>query len=188
MVRPVLLTLLAALPARPIASGVASTALNAGFHAWKSEFGRVFATAAAENAALRAFAETEARIAAQNANPMRSFSLGHNEFSGMTEADFLAVYAMATPMVPPEFKPGQRATQDDPELASSLAAAAAAPANSSFDWQSRGVVGPVQQQGVCGACYAFSVAAAIESALAIQSGRPLIKLSEMDLIECGESP
>ena len=46
----------------------------------------------------------------------------------------------------------------------------------------------MQQQGVCGACYAFSVAAAMESALAIASGQHFLKLSEMDLIECASPP
>jgi hypothetical protein len=46
----------------------------------------------------------------------------------------------------------------------------------------------VQQQGACGACYAFSVAAAMESALAISTQAPLVKLSEMDVIECATPP
>lgn len=41
---------------------------------------------------------------------------------------------------------------------------------SKFDWRDRKVVGPVQHQGSCGACWAFSTIGVVESMYAIKNG------------------
>jgi len=53
----------------------------------------------------------------------------------------------------------------------------------SYDWRTKGVVNPIQNQGQCGSCWTFSTIAAIESALAIKSGK-LTKLSEQEIVDC----
>jgi len=53
----------------------------------------------------------------------------------------------------------------------------------SFDWTTKGVVNPIQDQKQCGSCWTFSTIAAIESALAIKSGK-LQKLSEQEIVDC----
>merc|ERR1719232_481968 len=76
-------------------------------------------------------------------------------------------------------------------------------ARDAIDWQDIGVMGPVRNQGKCGACWAFSAVGAIESAMAIdkyhsmtpaeeQGGAPslgsdlglVVPLSEQDMIDC----
>lgn len=66
------------------------------------------------------------------------------------------------------------------------------------DWHTKGLLGPIRQQGLCGACWAFSAIGAIESAMAINkfnSMPPIDRdkslmlglvtpLSEQDLIDC----
>jgi len=67
------------------------------------------------------------------------------------------------------------------------------------DWHARGLIGPIRQQGQCGACWAFSAIGAIESAMAIDKFNSMppaeredpkltlglvTPLSEQDLIDC----
>ncbi|XP_031214595.1 cathepsin 7-like [Mastomys coucha] len=52
-----------------------------------------------------------------------------------------------------------------------------------LDWRTKGYVTPVRSQGGCGACWAFSVAASIESHLFKKTGK-LIPLSVQNLIDC----
>ena len=49
--------------------------------------------------------------------------------------------------------------------------------NDGIDWRDHGAVNPVQNQGQCGSCWAFSSAAAMEGAYFIKHG-DLVKLSE----------
>lgn len=52
-----------------------------------------------------------------------------------------------------------------------------------LNWNDHGAVTPIKDQMSCGACYAFSSAAAIETAWFLQSGE-LVSLSEQQLIDC----
>eukprot|EP00949_MAST-11_sp_MAST-11-sp1_P004326 g4326.t1 len=57
----------------------------------------------------------------------------------------------------------------------------------SIDWRSKGVVTAVKQQGGCGGCWSFSSVQAVESALAISTGK-LLTLSPQNLISCVRNP
>merc|ERR1719284_1207485 len=55
------------------------------------------------------------------------------------------------------------------------------------DWRKRpDILSPVQDQGQCGSCWAFSATASMESANALATGT-LIKLSEQQLVDCSHN-
>ena len=54
------------------------------------------------------------------------------------------------------------------------------------DWRKKGAVNPVQNQGQCGSCWAFSAIAAMEGAHFIKSNT-LLKLSESQIVDCDKN-
>jgi len=54
---------------------------------------------------------------------------------------------------------------------------------SEIDWRSKGAVNPVQNQGQCGSCWAFSSIAGMEGAHFLKTGK-LVKLAEEQLKDC----
>jgi cathepsin L len=57
----------------------------------------------------------------------------------------------------------------------------------SVDWRTKGVTTPVKNQGGCGSCWAFSSTAALESHIAIQTGK-LFSLSPQTMVSCIPNP
>ncbi len=54
----------------------------------------------------------------------------------------------------------------------------------SFDWRKKGVLTPIQTQGHCGSCWAFSAVETVESALAIATGETPVPLSVEQILVC----
>ena len=61
--------------------------------------------------------------------------------------------------------------------------AACNPAANKFSWRSFKAVTPIKDQGQCGACWAFSAAAAFESSNALLNNKAA-DVSEQDLLDC----
>ncbi|CAB3252581.1 unnamed protein product [Arctia plantaginis] len=53
------------------------------------------------------------------------------------------------------------------------------------DWRTKGIIGPVRNQGLCGACWAFSTVGVIEAMSAIETGK-LETLSVQEVIDCAK--
>lgn len=111
-----------------------------------------------------------------------TYTLGHNRFSGMNSGEFAELMRFrnnrelfadgASPF-------GLRGSFASSEV--EVSSVGSLPA--SVDWRTEGVVSPVQDQGQAGTCYSFSTTAAVETALAIKTGK-LTKMSEQEIVDC----
>ena len=107
-----------------------------------------------------------------NSQPNITFTMGVNQFTDLTAAEFKELYVGGYGKGNPLGSYGCKAFSSN---------AAGAPA--SIDWRDKGVVNPVRDQGQCGSCWAFSTTANAESVWAISTGK-LLDLSEQELVDC----
>lgn len=102
----------------------------------------------------------------------RSYKLGHNQFSGMDEFDFIKYIMTNNDVFNREFR--SRTFISSNETVSLPA---------SVNWVEAGYVTPVKDQGQCGSCWSFSTTGALEGAYGIKYGK-LISFSEQQLVDC----
>ena len=114
------------------------------------------------------FKNTLAAIANENSKNDNTFRVGLNKFADWTPAEFKRILSYK----PSLYRNAKKADETTYEAIPD-----------SIDWRSQGKVNPVQDQGQCGSCWAFSAVAAMESRAAIKSGT-LYKLSEQQLVDC----
>lgn len=94
---------------------------------------------------------------------------GFNQFSDLTLEEVIAKYTGYRPSDRPKnyaHFPNKGLTQ-----------------TSAWDWRDHGAVNPVQDQGQCGSCWAFSAVAALEGVWFVNKGS-LLKFSEQELVDC----
>eukprot|EP01013_Petalomonas_cantuscygni_P010857 TRINITY_DN240_c0_g1_i1.p2 TRINITY_DN240_c0_g1~~TRINITY_DN240_c0_g1_i1.p2 ORF type:complete len:347 (+),score=72.67 TRINITY_DN240_c0_g1_i1:40-1041(+) len=150
-----------------------ATTLEAQFGEWKRTFGRTYA-AEEHDRRLGYFRANAAKIAELNAaeahNPVGAvFKL--NKFADHSDSELKRLRGLKA--VHPSWR--------------NLTATGAAPqieAPTTVDWRTKGVLAPVQDQGQCGSCWAFSATATLEAQAAIKAGGRPQKLSEQFLVDC----
>jgi C1A family cysteine protease len=139
------------------------------FESWKSEFGVEYGSMFEEAYRERVFLENLAKIELHNAETHHSYKMGINQFTGITDEEFVA---MNLGLIAPE----SAMLENEQEV--SLAG--------DIDWVSQGAVTPVKNQGQCGSCWAFSTTGSLEGLSKLAYGT-LQSFSEQQLVDCSGS-
>jgi KDEL-tailed cysteine endopeptidase len=146
-------------------SAMALSEIESAFLGYITEQGKSYSTVAEYEMRLRTFAVKHAYI--QEHNKLgESYKLGHNKFSDWTDEEYSSILT---------YQPGMyniTGTFDETVEAASP-----------VDWRNSGCMSPIQDQGQCGSCWAFSSVSALESNYCIANGS-LLKLSEQQLVDC----
>lgn len=103
-----------------------------------------------------------------NARPGLTFVVAHNHMSTWTQDEYQALLG----------KKSLRDTSKDKVVSRDTSNL-----DDTLDWRTKGAVNKIQDQGGCGACWAFSPVSAMESDHFIKNGT-LLKLSEQQIIDC----
>jgi len=111
------------------------------------------------------------RIAASQAREKGTATYGLTKFSDLSPAEFRSKYLM------PSFNKAQLPTAN----VSSIPLQSALP--TTWDWNTKGAITPVKNQGQCGSCWAFSATETIESYW-ILAGHTTAILSPQQIVDC----
>merc|ERR1712127_970605 len=148
-----------------VASTLAMSEIESAFLGYITEFGKSYSNMAEYEHRLTNFALMHSVIVAHNATESH-FKLGHNKMSDWTEEEYKSILTYK------------------PNMVDTVAAVEASPMGySPVDWRSGSCLSPVQDQGQCGSCWAFSAVASMENKYCAQNGT-LYKLSEQQLVDC----
>lgn len=138
------------------------------FEEWKKVHGIHYCTA--ENFFREAvFYSNVQKVQEHNANPSRTYDMGINHLSALTQEEFVRTYLTLNTNAKP-----LTVEQEEDSLLGDI------------DWTTVGAVTPVKDQGQCSSGWAFSATGALEALCKVNNGT-LLSFSEQQLIDCSTS-
>jgi len=167
---------------------LSTTTTTLEFQDWVKQFGKVYHTAEEELHRAKVWIVNNYRITQHNSQTKKTYTMGHNEYSDMTELEFAKFFQLGqfnNGIIPTttdrveddhhdEFVANQRRALLETERLT---------LPDYVNWIQLGGVTPVKNQGACGSCWAFSTTGALEGAKFVKTGE-LVALSEQNLLDC----
>jgi C1A family cysteine protease len=138
------------------------------FQTYKQQFGIEFASEFENTYREKIFLENLAKINAHNSNEFRTYDQGVNQFSHLTQQEFVEQYLGLI------VKGSAHSIESTDDLKVG-----------DVDWVAAGSVTDVKNQGQCGSCWAFSATGGLEG-LSKSKGQ-LESFSEQQLVDCSGS-
>ena len=132
------------------------------FEEWKAQYGANWAASEEEYRRI-VFARNVEKINKHNADKTQTYTMGINQFTAMTQEEFVNTYLDPKPEVAAPVETEHPIVGD-------------------VDWTAQGKVSAVKNQGQCGSCWAFSATGVMES-WSLFKGQS-VSLSEQQLVDC----
>ena len=147
------------------------------FAQYQKDFGKTYSSLDEFEIRYRHFTNTLSTILEHNLDKTATFTMGINHFSDLSPEEFRLKYLGG-------FKQSN-ATSLTVAACYKFPGTVGKVLPESVEWNTKGKVTSVKDQGLCGSCWSFSAVEAIESVWAIKKGQ-LITLSEQQLVDCSK--
>jgi len=150
----------------------ACASLSDEFDIWSKKYGKTYASEAERDYRMKVFAENKEKIAKMNSENSDA-TFGLNVFADQTYDELVATRTSKT----------LRNVMEEVKKNVVVAPPARDDLPDYFDWNDKGAVTPVKDQGSCGSCFSFGALATLEGQLFIKQGK-LVNLSEQNIVDC----
>jgi len=151
-----------------LASALTETEYRQSFSEFKLNYNKVYLDSE-ENHRYNIFQQNLDRVNSWDADA-RGFTIGINEFADLSSEEFVHLYNGLKPRV---YNP---IIEEPSPIKSGVT-------GDIVNWNTKGAVTPIKNQGQCGSCWSFSATGSMEGEKFIKTGT-LTSLSEQNLVDC----